>query len=175
MLLHSWTIWFQTTVWRVSCIMLGNSCSHKILLVLGEQLTTALHSGTASTSFIIIILFIHIFTTVLSQWDFSHSKFGMPSLGKGSCDSRAIKPMVHVGCFSVSIIHQTRTWTTGSLMCAQCIDCTWGFMDTVRESDWKNPLLQQGIKPASAECQSDALPTELHPHYDWPQHCDCSY
>ena len=28
---------------------------------------------------------------------------------------------VHAGYFSVSIIHQTLTWTTGSLMCAQIL------------------------------------------------------
>ena len=52
------------------------------------------------------------------QWDFS--------------DSHATQPTVHAGCFSVSIIHQTLTWTTGSLTCAQM--CTWGCTDTVRES-----------------------------------------
>ena len=33
--------------------------------------------------------------------------------------SRATQPRVHAGCFSVSIIHRTLTWTTGSLTCAQ--------------------------------------------------------
>ena len=28
----------------------------------------------------------------------------------------------------------------------------------------KDPLPHRGIKPASAACQSDALPTELNPH-----------
>ena len=35
--------------------------------------------------------------------------------------SRATQPTVHVGCFCVSIIHRTRTWTTGSLTCAQML------------------------------------------------------
>ena len=35
--------------------------------------------------------------------------------------SRATQPTVHAGCFSVSIIHQTPTWTTGSLTCAQML------------------------------------------------------
>ena len=35
--------------------------------------------------------------------------------------SRATKPTVHAGCFSVSIIHQTLTKTTGSLTCAQML------------------------------------------------------
>ena len=36
-----------------------------------------------------------LFTTVLSQWDFSHGKFGLPSLGKASCDRVAL---AHLGC-----------------------------------------------------------------------------
>ena len=35
--------------------------------------------------------------------------------------SRATKPTVHAGCFSVSIIHRTLTWTTGCLTCAQML------------------------------------------------------
>ena len=31
--------------------------------------------------------------------------------------SRATQPSVHAGCFSVSIIQRTLTWTTGSLTC----------------------------------------------------------
>ena len=61
-----------------------------------------------------------LFTTVLSKWDFSHGKFGLPSLRKASCDkSRATQARVYAGCFNVSIIHQTLTWTMGSLMYAQ--------------------------------------------------------
>ena len=33
--------------------------------------------------------------------------------------SRATQPRVDAGCFSVSIIRRTLTWTTGSLTCAQ--------------------------------------------------------
>ena len=44
---------------------------------------------------------------------------------------------------------------------------TQGCLDTIRETaakvDWqKNPVLHQGIKPASAVCWSHPLPTELH-------------
>ena len=35
--------------------------------------------------------------------------------------SRATQPTVHAGCYSVSIIHRTLTWTTGSLTCAQML------------------------------------------------------
>ena len=49
-------------------------------------------------------------------------------------------------------------------------DCTWGCMDTVEESALKvdsgrkTHCCSRGIKPASAEGRSDALPTELHLH-----------
>ena len=33
--------------------------------------------------------------------------------------SRATQPTVHAGCFSVSMIHRTLTWTSGSFTCAQ--------------------------------------------------------
>ena len=32
-----------------------------------------------------------------------------------------VQPTVHAGCYSVSIIHRTLTWTTGSLTCAQTL------------------------------------------------------
>ena len=35
--------------------------------------------------------------------------------------SRARKPTAPAGCFSVSKIHRTLTWTTGSLTCAQML------------------------------------------------------
>ena len=35
--------------------------------------------------------------------------------------SRATQPTVHAGCFSVSMIRRTLTWTTGSLMCPQML------------------------------------------------------
>ena len=35
--------------------------------------------------------------------------------------SRATQPTVHARCFSVSIIHQTLTWTKGSLTCIQML------------------------------------------------------
>ena len=53
--------------------------------------------------------------------------------------SHTTQPTVHAGCFSVSIIHWTLTWTTGSLTCAQMneCDCTQGCMDTIRQSALK--------------------------------------
>ena len=48
-------------------------------------------------------------------------------------------------------------------------DCTWGCMDTVRESALKDDLGRKilaslKIEPVLAASQSDTLPTELHPH-----------
>ena len=85
--------------------------------------------------------------------------------------SHATQSVVHAGCFNISIIHQTLTWTTWFLTCAQmlmhAIAC--GIVWTPKESmHWKltlgeNPLPHQGIEPASAAYWFDALPTELHP------------
>ena len=62
----------------------------------------------------LVFLFFLFLITVLS-----HGKFKLLSQGKTSCDSRATPPTVHAGCFSVSIIHQTLTWTAESLTCVQ--------------------------------------------------------
>ena len=74
---------------------------------------------TCNTPKLNMILF--FLTTVLSHWDFSHEKYGLLSPGKASCDSGATQPKLHVGCFRVSILHWTLTWTTGFLMCAQML------------------------------------------------------
>ena len=52
--------------------------------------------------------------------------------------------------------------------------CTRGCRDSVRicTESWlmeKNPLPHLGIKPASAACRSDALPTDLHTHPNWTE------
>ena len=67
-----------------------------------------LSSSQRTMQFFVVAVFVlffvfFFFTTVLSHLDFSIS--------------RATKPTVHAGSFSVSIIHQTLTWTTGSLTC----------------------------------------------------------
>ena len=66
-------------------------------------------------------------------------------------------------------------------------DCTQGLCrhhKRVCAESWlweKNPFPHRGIEPASAACQSDALPTELHPRpgqcqqialYVWPSPCN---
>ena len=47
--------------------------------------------------------------------------------------SRATQPTVHAGCFSVSIIHRTLTWTSRSLSCEQM------FMYTIAHGDVRTP------------------------------------
>ena len=85
--------------------------------------------------------------------------------------SRATQPTVHAGCSSVSIIHRTLTWTTGSLTCAQMLMHAIAHegVRTPKESlHWKltlgeNSLPHRGIEFAWAVCRFDVLPTELHP------------
>ena len=83
-----------------------------------------------------IISILH-FTTVLSHCDFP---WDIQVAFPGECqlrESHATQPTVHAGCFSVSIIPRSLTWTTGSLTTAQMLKrpiCTRGCTDTVRES-----------------------------------------
>ena len=92
--------------------------------------------------------------------------------GKPAVTESRYPTYMHAGCLNVSMVHQILTWTTGSLMgthiCqyVQLYTGVYGHTNRVCTESWfweKNPLLRQGIEPASAACQSDALPTELHP------------
>ena len=72
--------------------------------------------------FLLFFFFCLLFTTVMSQWDFSNGKFRLPSPGKSSCNRVALPNLECVlGVFSVSIAHRTLTWTIGSLSCAQML------------------------------------------------------
>ena len=75
--------------------------------------------------FSFLFCYFFYFTTLLSHWDFSHGKFGSPSLWKASCSSCTIQLQqlccsAHTACFnkffffffSVSIIHWNLTGTT---------------------------------------------------------------
>ena len=80
--------------------------------------------------------------------------------------SHSTQPKVHAGCFSVSTIHWTLTWTTGSLTCAQMLmhviaHRVYGWTH-VRESELKvasgrKSLPAPGNQIASAAWRSDAL------------------
>ena len=70
------------------------------------------------------ILFIYLLFNVIVRphWDFFHGKFGLLSSGKASCGRVALfKLRAMLGVLSVSIIHRTLIWTTGSLMCEQML------------------------------------------------------
>ena len=58
--------------------------------------------------------------------------------GEPSATESRYRSTVHAGCFSVSIIYHTLTWTTGSSTCphndVNACDCARGCTDTVRES-----------------------------------------
>ena len=75
--------------------------------------------------------------------------------------SRATQPTVHAGCFSFSIIHQTPTWTTGSLTCAQMlmhVIAHGGVPTHVRESSWKSTLGEKSLAtPGNRACISGMM------------------
>ena len=72
--------------------------------------------------------------------------------------SRATQPTVHGGCFIVSIIHRTLTWTTGSLTCAQMLmhAIVHGGVRTLKESlHWKLTLGEKSFAaPGNRTCFS---------------------
>ena len=70
---------------------------------------------------------------------FSHEKFRLLFPGETSCNYCAKKPTVRAECFHVSIIRQTLTWTTGSLVHTDvnACNCTQDCMNTIRESAQK--------------------------------------
>ena len=77
--------------------------------------------------------------------------------------SRAIQLTVHVGCFSVSIIHRTLTWTKGYLTCAQMLmhaTAHGGVRTHVRESALK---VDSGRKISCRTGESN-----LHQWHDGP-------
>ena len=63
-----------------------------------------------------------LFTIALSLMGFLSWKIRVAFSGESQLrHSRATQRTVHTGCFIVSIIHRTLTWTTGSLTCAQML------------------------------------------------------
>ena len=84
--------------------------------------------------------YISLFATILSQWDVSREKFGLPSPGKASCDSVALpnlSSMLGMFCFhnppNSHIDHRIFNVRTYVNAC----DCTQECTDTVRESALK--------------------------------------
>ena len=70
---------------------------------------------SCSFSSLLLLLVCFTFYTVLSQWDFSHGKFGLLLLTKASLlQSHATQPTLHAMRFSVSMIQRTPAWATQS-------------------------------------------------------------
>ena len=69
----------------------------------------------------IVLLYSHFYNCIVPMgslpWEIRVAFPGESQLEQ----SRATQPTVHAGCFTVSIIHRTLTWTTGSLTCAQML------------------------------------------------------
>ena len=132
-----------------------------------EQLSECVHTFTFITFF---FCYNCIAPMGFLPWEIRVAFPGKSQLWQ-SC---ATQPIVHAGCFSVSTIHWTLTWTTGSSTCAQMLmqaiahRGVWTHIRVCTES-WlweKNPLPQLGIKPVSAAWQSDALTNwATHPHH----------
>ena len=85
--------------------------------------------------------------------------------------SRATQPTLHAGCFSVSIIHRTLTWTAGSLTCVQMFTraiAHGGVRTHVRESA-QNVDSGRKIPGCTRKLNlpqrrgGPTIPTELHP------------
>ena len=84
-------------------------------------------------SFFFSLLFFLLFFYTL-YYPFHFRKFGPPYSGKATAAARAVLPSPTSACwvFRVSVIHQTLTWTTGSLTCVDgllyaCV-YTWGLV-----------------------------------------------
>ena len=94
-------------------------------------------AGAQVCSLLLMISFKKIFFKQLSShWDFSHGKFGLLSLGKGSCD-RVAPP--NLPCILVVFFHIPPNSDINYRIFNVCTDvnacnCTRGCRDTVRES-----------------------------------------
>ena len=109
----------ETIVWGFfpQCTESHMWCVHRLLRV-KVQICCWHESGHLQTIYWWICLLFNIFHKGLIQfinplWNISATLHGYYS----SLQSSATQSWVHAGSFHVSIIHQTRTWTTGSLAC----------------------------------------------------------
>ena len=75
------------------------------------------HSGLKSFSFILILFYNRMVPLGFLPLEIRVA-FSRESQLQRSC---ATQPIVHAGHFSVSIVHRSLTWTTGSLMCTQML------------------------------------------------------
>ena len=94
--------------------------------------------------------------------------------------SRATQPTVHAGCFIILHNPSDSDMDYGIFNVhtdVNACDCTWDCTDTHKRVCSESCLLEENpfphweVEPALAACQSDALPTELHPHHLWYLAC----
>ena len=108
-------------------------CLHLILYI-------SYASSFSTQSMLVLFTIVSAFSflkQLLSHSDFSYGKFGLLSLGKESQlrQSCATEPVVHAGCFSVSIIHQTLNIDNRIFKVrtdVDACDCAWECTDTKR-------------------------------------------
>ena len=95
------TMWYCADWWNARRFEFGSSFQMNIIFPVWLQLIRLATNECAPLvnwkglfgihqSFALSLFFTWLFTTVLSQWDFLHGKFGLPSPGKASCDRVAL-------------------------------------------------------------------------------------
>ena len=88
----------------------------------GRRGRGAVGTGLFTRSFVVVVVVVFHFTTVLSHWGSSHGENRVAFPGESQLrQSRATQTRVHAGSVSASIFHPALTRTTGSLTCAQIL------------------------------------------------------
>ena len=100
------------------------------------------HIPVHSVNFIILFTTsIIYFATVLSHLGFLPREIRVAFPKKSQLQrSCATQPTVHAGSFSVSIIHRTLTWTTGSLTCSQML------VHAIAHESVRTPVRESSLK-----------------------------
>ena len=105
-----------------------------------------------------LLLFVFLFFNCIVPMGFLPWKIRVSFPGESQLrHSRATQATVHAGCFSVSIIHRTLTWTTGSLTCTQMLmhAIAHGVTDTYKSLHWKLTLGEKSLAaPGNGTCVS---------------------
>ena len=128
------SVWSSSVSSSQSVVFLGLLCSQQQTYTLQWQFyfwnlekrrqicsgKNQLLSHIAAPSSFFLFFWQHFFLTTIVPHGFLLCEIQVAFSGESQLQqSRATQPTVHAGCFSVSIIHQTLTWTMGSLTCAQ--------------------------------------------------------
>ena len=132
-------------MWPTICMLLNAPESQK---------SKASTGGLSTLHLLLYFFFLFLFYNCTAPMGFLPWRIRVDFLGESILrQNRSIQPTVHAGCLSVSIIHRTLAWITGSLTCAQMLMhaiAHGGCSDTVTES-----ALKADSGPRTA-CRSDA-------------------